>query len=618
MPEKMDRRSWLWRRKSSEKSPGETESSGGSISSNSGRFLDDQVNSNQHSHSPEITSKADTQSEHNNGMMTLSEALMSINAKEELVKQHVKVAEEAVSGWEKAEREVLALRQQVEFLSSKNSTLEDRVIHLDGALKECLRQLRQTREEKDQFAHDALDKKLSETESSLTSTDTELYHKLEIVEKENTDLKLKLSSMTEELELRFIEKELSNRAAEQASKQYLDSVKKVAKFEAECRRLNSTLRKVNNSQQEARKTPYVTNGEFKDMHRFERNEMGPAVELDLMDDFLEMERLVGMPKRFEDDNKLEKVESLEIIVKDRENELKASRMLIEEIESKLDVRENELRESKERLKEVELKLVEVENELIVSRNRLEEAESNLVERENELNSSRSQLKEAELKLDMHEKEVKTYQYLLEESESKLAANEDELKETKSKLAKQENELKASRKQFEEAESKLDEQENELKLSRKQLQEAESKLKARENELKASRYILEEAESKLDETKKHLVIAESQCDKMEAELQILIPKVESLENVVQKERDLSVKAQATCRELENEVSKLKHELGAKSRNRDEEHRLLRVKQDTELAMAGSKFAECQKTIVSLNRQLQILATLDDFLIDTEDS
>lgn len=38
----MDRRSWLWRRKSSEKSPGETESSG-SISSLSERFSDDQV-----------------------------------------------------------------------------------------------------------------------------------------------------------------------------------------------------------------------------------------------------------------------------------------------------------------------------------------------------------------------------------------------------------------------------------------------------------------------------------------------------------------------------------------------------------------------------------------------
>lgn len=39
---RMDRRSWLWRRKSSEKSPGETESSG-SVSSYSERYSDDKV-----------------------------------------------------------------------------------------------------------------------------------------------------------------------------------------------------------------------------------------------------------------------------------------------------------------------------------------------------------------------------------------------------------------------------------------------------------------------------------------------------------------------------------------------------------------------------------------------
>lgn len=38
----MDPRSWLWKRKSPEKSPGETESSG-SVSSHSERYSDDQV-----------------------------------------------------------------------------------------------------------------------------------------------------------------------------------------------------------------------------------------------------------------------------------------------------------------------------------------------------------------------------------------------------------------------------------------------------------------------------------------------------------------------------------------------------------------------------------------------
>ena len=40
------------------------------------------------------------------------------------------------------------------------------------------------------------------------------------------------------------------------------------------------------------------------------------------------------------------------------------------------------------------------------------------------------------------------------------------------------------------------------------------------------------------------------------------------------------------------------------------------QDKELAEAAGRFAECQKTIASLGRQLKTLATLDDFLIDSE--
>lgn len=38
----MEKRKWLWKRKSSERSPGETESSG-SVSSHSERFSDEQV-----------------------------------------------------------------------------------------------------------------------------------------------------------------------------------------------------------------------------------------------------------------------------------------------------------------------------------------------------------------------------------------------------------------------------------------------------------------------------------------------------------------------------------------------------------------------------------------------
>ncbi|KAI3826789.1 hypothetical protein L1987_00845 [Smallanthus sonchifolius] len=674
----MDRRSWLWRRKSSEKSTGETESSGGSVSSHSERFSDDQVYLNQNSQSLEVASTVDPRkSEHNHVVKALSEklseALLTINAKEQIVNQHAKVAEEAVSGWEKAEREVVALRQQVEVLTARNSTLEDRVVHIDEALKECLRQLRQTREEKEQIANEALEKKISESESSLTSIDTNLHHKLEMIEKENSDLKHQISSMAEELEIRIIERDLSNQAAEQASKQRLDSAKKVAKLEAECRRLNSALKKANDHQLKTRKMPSITeNGDFKETSRFGRTRMDSFVEIDLMNDFLEMERLVALPGSSEVEERLKTVESLEIVLKERENELKeaeyklaereneliVSRNRLEEAESKLADCENELKVSRNRFEEVESKLAECETELKVSRHRLEEAESKLSEHENELKASRTPLEEAESKLSKYENELKASRNQLEEAESKLSKYENELKasrnqleEAESKLYDQENELKASRKLLKESEFKLIERENELKASRMRLEEAEFKLAEHENELKLSRYqlekaeselaefeielnastyLLEEAEFKLHNTTSRLEMseagreaasmkkeeAESRCKALEAEIEILVSKVDYLENTIHKERDISRQTEVKYQDLKDEVSRLQHEVqDTNSRTRAEEFKFLKIKQDTELAMAGSKFAECQKTIASLSRQLKALATLDDFLIDT---
>ncbi|KAI3738982.1 hypothetical protein L2E82_29307 [Cichorium intybus] len=621
----MDRRSWLWRKKSSERSPGETESSVGSISSHSERFSDDQVYLNQNFQSLEIGSKSEPrQIENNHGVKTLSEkleeALVIINAKEELVKQHAKVAEEAVSGWEKAEREVTSLRQQVEVLTKKNSTLEDRIVQLDGALKECLRQLRQTREEKDQIAHEALEKKNSETESCSTSIDIDLLHKLEITEKENSDLKLELSSMAEELEIRLIERELSNEAAEHASKQLLDSVKKVAKLEAECHRLKFSLQKGNDHQSKEFKNPSIK----------ERKRMDSFVEIDLMDDFLEMERLVGLPENSEVEERFEKeheneikslkkrLEEAELKLVELEKELNASRNRLEEAESKLNDRENELKASRNHIEKTESKLVEKEKELNPLRKRLEEAESKLAEHASELKASRKRLKEAESKLSQRENELVASRYRHQEAESKSA-------ELETMLAGRENELKVSRKRLKETESKLGDRENEINSSTYWLEETETKLAERENELKSLRYRLEETESKLSETKRRLEMAESGLEdtymkKQEAELQCktLESELEILHVNLDKERDLSGKTEAKCRELENEVSRLQDKIqGTKSVNRGQDLRFPRAKQEKELAMAGSKFAACQKTIDSLTRQLKTLATLDDFLIDTND-
>lgn len=165
-----------------------------------------------------------------------------------------------MSGWEKAEKEILSLKKQLSAAASKNTALEDRLIHLDGALKECVRQLRRAKEEQDETVQDALAKQARQWESEKTELELhviELTARLEAksersvasdgdtggsrqaaaLEKENSALKAELRAKSEELELRTIEKELNRRAAETASKQQLESIKKVAKLEAECRRL---------------------------------------------------------------------------------------------------------------------------------------------------------------------------------------------------------------------------------------------------------------------------------------------------------------------------------------------------------------------------------------------
>lgn len=256
----MDRRSWLWRRRSTEKSPAETESS---VSSPSERLSDEQdtpKSSPSSVQSPEILLKEAQDDNVKVKVLSerLSSAVLDIRAKDDLVKQHSKVAEEAVLGWEKAEKEIASLKTQLNAATAKNSTLEDRIVHLDGALKECVRQLRRAKEELDHGIQDALAQQSREWESEKAdlelrvvelkakleaksefsvNAETDASSRLASLEKENSALKVQLLAMSEEVELRTIEKELNRRAAETASKQQLESIKKIAKLEAECRRL---------------------------------------------------------------------------------------------------------------------------------------------------------------------------------------------------------------------------------------------------------------------------------------------------------------------------------------------------------------------------------------------
>ncbi|XVF63719.1 hypothetical protein PTKIN_Ptkin09bG0108700 [Pterospermum kingtungense] len=218
----------------------------------------------------------------------LSAANSEIATKEDLVKQHSKVAEEAVSGWEKAEAEALALKNHLESVTLLKLTAEDRASHLDGALKECMRQIRNLKEEHEQKVQDVVisknkqcEKIKLELEAKISNLDHELLKSvaenaaisrslqehsnmlvkireeksqaeaevellkgnIESCEREINSLKYELHVVSKELEIRNEEKNMSVRSAEAANKQLMEGVKKITKLEAECQRLRGLVRK---------------------------------------------------------------------------------------------------------------------------------------------------------------------------------------------------------------------------------------------------------------------------------------------------------------------------------------------------------------------------------------
>ncbi|KAL5145481.1 Filament-like plant protein [Glycine soja] len=420
----------------------------------------------------------------------LSAALVNVSAKEALVKQHVIVAEEAIAGWEKAEKEVASLKKQVDALTLQNSTLEDRVTHLDSALKECVRQLRQTREEQDQNIHDVLLKKTQELElaktklekqlmellnkpdasnaSSPSSTDIGMCQKVEYLEKENMALKHELQGQSEKLELRTIERDLSTQTAEMASKQHLESINKVAKLEAECRRLKNlacrasitsssfcaeSLRDGQSDSGERTNAMEIDttrkSGSEPDMCELScsdswasaliaeldqfKNEKykqitSGSVNIDLMDDFLEMERLAALPDT--------KNESL---IKDS---LVANQCV--DKESSMDELKEKLEKAKEDKEEVKICLMKSESVIEASQLQMREAETKLEELQRELESAykSKQVLEKELmsmqaeaqsitaKVHLIEEEIDKEKVMSVEIESRYEELEEELERRK--------------------------------------------------------------------------------------------------------------------------------------------------------------------------------------------
>ncbi|KAK9129559.1 hypothetical protein Sjap_010046 [Stephania japonica] len=309
----MERRGWPWKKKSSEKTADKNPSAsdslasagsqGDQLSSTNSRSEDKpkkvnyvQLSMETYTHltslEDEVKSLNDQITTLNGEVDALNEKLSSaqseMTTKENLVKQHAKVAEEAVSGWEKAESEATALKHQLESVTLLKLTAEDRASHLDGALKECMRQIRNNKEEHEKKLNETIimktkqwDKIQLEFEAKIAGLDQELLRfsaensaisrslqersnmlmkvseekslaeaeiellktNIQSCEREISSLKYELHIASKELDIRNEEKNMSMKSAEVANKHHLEGVKKIAKLEAECQRLRGLVRK---------------------------------------------------------------------------------------------------------------------------------------------------------------------------------------------------------------------------------------------------------------------------------------------------------------------------------------------------------------------------------------
>ncbi|KAF5179394.1 Filament-like plant protein [Thalictrum thalictroides] len=218
----------------------------------------------------------------------LSSALSQCKVKEDLATINAQATQEALAGWEKTKAEAESLKQNLDKALQQRVIAEERISHLDAALKECMQQLRFVREEQEQRIHDAvlkttreqqkvqnvLKEKLAESEKSCSKLGAENTHfitaiqmkdklieelkerkaqeeadfnalraKLDSVQKDNSSMNYELHMLEKELEIRNEEREFHRFSTDASHKQHLESVKKIAKLETECQRLRLLVQK---------------------------------------------------------------------------------------------------------------------------------------------------------------------------------------------------------------------------------------------------------------------------------------------------------------------------------------------------------------------------------------
>lgn len=267
----MEHKAWLWRRKASERNITAGNKSDLALSGNE--------------------EKEEKALELERSLQDLKQQLFSAraesNAKDELLDNQTKVAEEAIAGWKKAETEAESFKQELDDIQLQKKAAEERIAKIDAALKECMQQLRASKEEHQHLKHDAatkisreqekarvLEKKLAETNTKLAKLVAEssnlgrilevkerliedlsnsqsqseadftaIVARLDSSEKDNDSLKYEVCMLQKELEIRNQDRDFHLKSADASHRQYLESLKKVTRLESECQRLRVMVRK---------------------------------------------------------------------------------------------------------------------------------------------------------------------------------------------------------------------------------------------------------------------------------------------------------------------------------------------------------------------------------------
>lgn len=478
-----------------------------------------------------------------------------------------------------------------------------------------------------EFRKSTLENKLVQLQSELQSSKAkdsnvqDLQCKLEYVEKQNSILKIELVSISEELKLMTSERDLSTHAAETASKQQLESIKKVANLEAECRMLKAFFRKrsaVNDHKSSASSSAFEpsthslsntgehlstvendscnTSGlepnnnyqnssgflssalvselsQYKHGKPHKRDLIASSLEIKLMDDFLEMEKLAACPETVCERSNGRGAHIREPILK---TELGATTSQAAEVEKLVKMKVEKLK--------LEMELTECRGELKISKEQLEETKDNLIEVRAQLsmeNEARRKL-EAEFKAtttklkDLTEHSQKMEAEIVE-LKAKLSMANEAKKKTEAEVESANTMLKNLVERLEEAEIDVVELQAQLITANEAKRAAEAEVEAINVKLKKLKFCLEETEVKClgiqtelemvegmksgleaeleaINAKKH--VSESQLKATELELQTLLSKVDCLQEELSEERDLHQKTAAKLQKLEINNSVIK--------------------------------------------------------------